>query len=307
MSAIVVTQLSKQYGAFIAIDDVSFDIAPGEVVALLGPNGAGKTTITEILAGFLAPTSGVVQVLGVDPRRGGRAWRARIGLVLQSTSLDRQLTVAEVLGAYARVYPRAMSVAEVLEVIDLAADADTRIASLSGGQRRRVDVGLGMIGRPELLFLDEPTTGLDPHVRRGVWASVEDLTAAGTTVLMTSHYLDEAQQIADRVIVLGDGRVVADATPDQLRTRSAATVIRWPLPVGAPVGDLPPALVGHLDAERGDLVVPSRDVSRDLEELLGWAHRNRIDLAGLQVGPPSLEDAYLALTDSRPRSEGFAR
>ena len=306
MSAIVVTQLSKQYGAFIAIDDVSFDIAPGEVVALLGPNGAGKTTITEILAGFLAPTSGVAQVLGVDPRRGGRAWRARIGLVLQSTSLDRQLTVAEVLGAYARVYPRAMSVAEVLEVIDLAADADTRIASLSGGQRRRVDVGLGMIGRPELLFLDEPTTGLDPHARRGV-ASVEDLTAAGTTVLMTSHYLDEAQQIADRVIVLGDGRLVADATPDQLRTRSAATVIRWPLPVGAPVGDLPPALVGHLDAERGDLVVPSRDVSRDLEELLGWAHRNRIDLAGLQVGPPSLEDAYLALTDSRPRSEGFAR
>ena len=226
MSAIVVTQLSKRYGAFTAIDDVSFDIAPGEVVALLGPNGAGKTTITEILAGFLAPSSGVVQVLGVDPRRGGRAWRARIGLVLQSTSLDRRLTVAEVLGAYAWVYPRAKSVAEVLELIDLAADADTRIAALSGGQRRRVDLGVGMIGRPELLFLDEPTTGLDPHARRRVWAAVEDLTAAGTAVLLTSHYLDEAEQVADRVILLGDGRVVADATPDQLRTRGAATVIR---------------------------------------------------------------------------------
>jgi ABC-2 type transport system ATP-binding protein len=198
MSVITVEQLHKAYGRLAALRDVSFEVAAGQVVALLGPNGAGKTTTMELLEGYQAPSGGVVRVLGSEPRRAGRAWRARVGLVLQSTSLDLQLTVREALGVYAGLFPRPWPVGELLELVDLAAEADTRIGQLSGGQRRRVDVGLGIVGRPELLFLDEPTTGLDPVARRQAWTAVERLTAAGTTVVLTTHYLEEAQRLADR-------------------------------------------------------------------------------------------------------------
>jgi ABC-2 type transport system ATP-binding protein len=299
MSAVTVEHLVKRYGRFTAVADVSFEVAPGQVTALLGPNGAGKTTIVEILTGLLAPSSGTVRVLGADPRpggRAGRAWRARIGLVLQSASLDLQLTVAEALRLFARLYARPLPVAHVLEVIDLADDAGTRIGALSGGQRRRVDLGLGIVGRPELLFLDEPTTGLDPQARRQLWAAIENLTASGGTVLLTTHYLDEAQHLASRLIVLDGGRVVADATPGQLRAYGTVPTIRLPLTGGAPVGDLPPGMAAHADPERGELLIRSADVTADLESLASWARRNRIDLSGLEVGPPSLEEAYLALT-----------
>ena len=237
MSAIVVEDLVKRYDGFTAVEDVSFTAAAGEVTALLGPNGAGKTTTIEILEGFQAPTAGTIRVLGTDPRAGGRAgqsWRARIGLVLQSTSLDAQLTVTEALTLFGGLYPGRRRAGEVLDVIDMAADARTRIGALSGGQRRRVDLGIAIIGQPEMLFLDEPTTGLDPEARRRLWSVIENLTASGTGVLLTTHYLDEAQRLASRVVVLADGRVVADASPDKLRAMGGVPVIRYRLPVPPP-------------------------------------------------------------------------
>jgi ABC-2 type transport system ATP-binding protein len=260
MSAIEVDGLVKRFGGFTAVAGVSFTASPGQVTALLGPNGAGKTTTIEILEGFQGAAAGTVRVLGTDPRAGGRAgraWRARIGLVLQSTGLDAQLTVTEALTVFGSLYPSRQRVGEVLDAIDLADDARTRIGALSGGQRRRVDLGIAIIGRPEMLFLDEPTTGLDPEARRRLWAVIENLTAGGSTVLLTTHYLDEAQRLAQRVIVLADGRVAADATPDELRAMGGAPVIRY--------------------------------------RLTGWARDNFVDLTGLEVGPPSLEDAYLSL------------
>jgi ABC-2 type transport system ATP-binding protein len=300
MSAIVVEDLVKRYDGFTAVEDVSFTAAAGDVTALLGPNGAGKTTMIEILEGFQAPTAGAVRVLGTDPRAGGRAgqsWRARIGLVLQSTSLDAQLTVTEALTLFGGLYPSRRRAGEVLDVIDMAADARTRIGALSGGQRRRVDLGIAIIGQPEMLFLDEPTTGLDPEARRRLWSVIENLTASGTGVLLTTHYLDEAQRLASRVVVLADGRVVADASPDKLRAMGGAPVIRYRLPApppGCTAPDLPAGLAGHVAG--GELTLPSADVTADLALLTGWARDNHVDLTGLEVGSPSLEDAYLALT-----------
>jgi len=293
VTALVADRVVKRYGSTVALDEVSFRIGAGQLVAVLGPNGSGKTTLVDLLAGFSAPSGGTVRVLGADPHRGGPAWRARIGLVPQETSLDLRLTVAEVLRAFAAAYPRPLPVGEVLALIDLAAEAGTRIGALSGGQRRRVDLGLGLIGRPEVLFLDEPTTGLDPRARRRVWACVRDLTAADTAVVLTTHYLDEAQQLADRVLVLAGGRLAADATPDELRTHAAAPTIRLPMPPVA-AAELPAALKVHLDGD--ELVLRSADVGADLAGLLDWARRAGADLSGLQVGPPSLEEAYLVLT-----------
>ncbi len=296
MTAIEVDRLVKRFGSFTAVEDISFGVPAGQVAAVLGPNGAGKTTTIEILEGFLAPSAGTVRVLGTDPRRGGRAWRARIGLVLQSTSLDMQITVAEALSLYCGLFPRPMTVAAVIDMIGLGQDAATRIGALSGGQRRRVDLGLGIIGRPEILFLDEPTTGLDPEARRELWAVIQSLVADGTTVLLTTHYIEEAQHLADRVIVLAEGRVIADAPPGQLRARGGTPVIRYRLPPGAPAGDLPSRLGHYVNAARSELTVPSADLTADLGELVSWARRNGADLTGLEVAPPSLEEAYLSLT-----------
>jgi ABC-2 type transport system ATP-binding protein len=301
VNAIEVEHLTKRFGGVTAVRDVSFGIPAGQVVAVLGPNGVGKTTLIEILEGFQSPTSGRVRVLGTDPRAGGRtgqAWRARVGLVLQSTSLDHQLTVGEALRLYASLFGRPLPAAEVLTLIGLTGEAGTRIGALSGGQQRRVDLGLAVIGRPEVLFLDEPTAGLDPQARRGLWTVIGDLAATGTTVLLTTHYLDEAQRLASRVIVLGHGQLVTDATPDQLRARAGTPVIRLPLPPGTGLGDLPAGLAQHVDPERGELSLPSADLTADLAELVDWARSSAVDLTGLEVGSPSLEDAYLALTGS---------
>jgi ABC-2 type transport system ATP-binding protein len=302
VSAIRVSHLVKRYGTFAAVDDISFEVPAGSIAALLGPNGAGKTTTIEILEGSIDPTSGAVRVLGEEPRRAGRRWRARIGLVLQSTSLDAQLTVREAVRLYARLFPRPVPVAEVLAVIGLTDDANTRIGVLSGGQRRRVDLGLGIVGRPEVLFLDEPTTGLDPEARRGLWAGVRDLAAGGTTVLLTTHYLEEAQQLADRVLVLAEGHVVADSTPDELRARFGGATIRYRVPPEAPLEDLPSDLVAHVGADRV-LVVRHAQVGDVVGELFSWARRHAVDLNGLDVGSPSLEDVYLDLTRESPVPE----
>ena len=297
MSAVAAEHLTRRYGGLAALDDVSFEVAAGEVVALLGPNGAGKTTTMEILEGYQAPSGGTARVLGQDPAGAGRAWRARVEAGRLQHQPDPQLTVAEALGIFASLFPRPRPLAEVLELTDLAGEAGTRVGRLSGGQQRRVDVGIGIVGRPELLFLDEPTTGLDPAARRHAWTVIEGLTAAGTTVLLTTHYLEEAQRLADRVLVLTRGRLVADARPEQLRRRGAPTVIRVPLPPGTPTADLPPTLAAAADPDGGRLVVRTADVTAALDALVGWARRHRVELAGLEVGPPSLEDAYLALIE----------
>jgi ABC-2 type transport system ATP-binding protein len=294
VNAVTVHQLTKRYGNLAAVNGVSFDVPRGQLVALLGPNGAGKTTTLEILEGFLAPTSGTVRVLGADPHRGDRVWRARVGLVLQSTSLDSELTVRETLALYAQLYPRPMRLREVLELVDLLGDARTRVGALSGGQRRRVDLAIGIIGRPEVLFLDEPTTGLDPEARRRTWAGIENLTSTGTTVVLTTHYIDEADHLADRVIVLSEGTIVADTTPGGLRSRGGPPIVRYCLPDGISPSSLPEELAAHLESDAHTLMFRSRDLADILKELILWADRHHLDLSGLEVGPPSLEDAYLA-------------
>jgi ABC-2 type transport system ATP-binding protein len=303
VSAIVVDRLTKHFGDFAAVDSVSFEVPAGQLVAVLGPNGAGKTTTLEMLEGFLAPTSGTARVLDVDPHRGDRRWRTRIGLVLQSTSLDAELTVRETLTVFAGLYPAARPVGEILELVDLADDAETRVGALSGGQRRRVDVGIGIVGRPEVLFLDEPTTGLDPEARRRAWTAVENLTTTGTTVVLTTHYIDEADHLANRLILLAGGKVIADTTPEALRAQGGPPTIRCYLPDDASSGDLPATLIPHLDPASGALVIQAPDPAGPLRDLLGWADQHHVDLSGLEVGPPSLEDAYLAAI-GQPVPEG---
>jgi len=306
VSAIVVDRLTKHFGDFAAVDGVSFEVPEGQLVAVLGPNGAGKTTTLEMLEGFLAPTSGTARVLDVNPHRGDRRWRARIGLVLQSTSLDAELTVRDTMTVFAGLYPAARPVDEVLELVDLVDDAETRVGVLSGGQRRRVDVAIGIVGRPEVLFLDEPTTGLDPEARRRAWTAVENLTTTGTTVVLTTHYIDEADHLANRLILLAGGKVIADTTPEGLRARGGPATIRYHLPDDAPSGDLPATLTPHLDPAGRVLIVGADDPKGPLRDLLGWADQHHLDLSGLEVGPPSLEDAYLAAI-GQPTPEGTLR
>jgi ABC-2 type transport system ATP-binding protein len=304
MDAVIVEDLTKRFGDFAAVDGVSFAVPAGQLVAVLGPNGAGKTTTLEMLEGFLAPSSGTIRILGQEPRRGGRAWRARVGLVLQSTSLDPELTVRETLELFAPLYPRPRRVDEILELIDLTDDAESKVGTLSGGQRRRVDLAIGIIGRPEILFLDEPTTGLDPEARRRTWAAVENLTEEGSTVLLTTHYIDEAERLADRVIVLAGGRVVTDTSPGELRATAGPPRIRMPLPDRARAQHLPPSLAAHLDPSRRELLIRTADLAADLRDLVAWADAEHFDLGGLEVGPPSLEDAYLALIGEPSTTEG---
>jgi ABC-2 type transport system ATP-binding protein len=304
MDAVIVEDLTKRFGDFAAVDGVSFAVPAGQLVAVLGPNGAGKTTTLEMLEGFLAPSSGTIRILGQEPRRGGRAWRARVGLVLQSTSLDPELTVRETLELYAPLYPQPRRVDEILELIDLTDDAVSKVGTLSGGQRRRVDLAIGIIGRPEILFLDEPTTGLDPEARRRTWAAVENLTEEGSTVLLTTHYIDEAEQLADRVIVLAGGQIVTDTSPGELRATGGPPRIRLPLPDQARTGQLPPSLAAHLDRSRRELLIRTADLAASLRELVAWADAEHLDLAGLEVGPPSLEDAYLALIGEPSTTDG---
>jgi len=223
-----VRDLHKSYGSFEALGGISFDISAGETFALLGPNGAGKSTAIEILEGYRDRSSGEVSVLGVDPQRAGRAWKARLGIVLQSTGESGNVTVTEQLNHFAGLYPNPRRVSEVIDAVGLASKAKTRISRLSGGQRRRVDVALGIIGRPELLFLDEPTTGFDPEARHQFWDLVRRLKAEGTTILLTTHYLDEAAQLGDRAGVINDGRLIDIGTIAEIGGADARVpLVRW--------------------------------------------------------------------------------
>jgi len=296
-NAIEVHDLTKRYDDLTAVDGVSFSVPQGQVFAILGPNGAGKSTTVEILEGHRERDSGKVSVLGLDPATGGRAFRDRIGIVLQEAGVDRELTVRETLDLYSTAYTRRRPVTEVIELVELTDKLDTRISRLSGGQQRRVDLALGLIGSPELIFLDEPTTGFDPAARRRSWELIEGLAHDGTTVVLTTHYLEEAEHLADHIIVMAGGRVVAEGTPESLRQNaSTETIIRFGLPlVDAPVGELLDPLHGDVSGRDRRIEITTRRPTADLAHITGWAVAKEIELDGLAVESLTLEDVYLRL------------
>jgi ABC-2 type transport system ATP-binding protein len=274
-SAVLVRDLRKSYRDVAAVNGISMEIGVGEVFALLGPNGAGKTTSVEILEGFRHRDGGTVAVLGADPERGGRAWRARIGIVLQLASAGPELTVLEMVRYFATFYPRPRPPGEVLELVGLTGKARSRISKLSGGQVRRLDVALGIVGQPELLFLDEPTTGFDPEARRQFWGLIRRLREHGTTILLTTHYLDEAEALADRIAVIAAGRIVATGDPVSLGGRAAAAArVSW----------------DEAPGERSTIetTTPARLVAQ-------LATRFGGEVPGLTVARPTLEDIYFRL------------
>jgi ABC-2 type transport system ATP-binding protein len=299
--AVQVVGLTKSYGDVRAVGGIDFHIAWGEVFALLGPNGAGKTTTVEILEGYRKRDGGDVSVLGQDPGKGRVELKRRIGIVLQSTGIDPYLTVSETIAMYSGYYPHPRPVDEVIEVVGLSAKRDTRVLKLSGGQQRRLDVAIALAGDPELLFLDEPTTGFDPAARRGAWEVVKNLAALGKTVLLTTHYMDEAQYLADRVAVIAAGRIVAEGTPGTLAGRDLArSRVRFRLPDGVS----PPAgLLGELATLGGFVEFTTDDPIRVLHQLTGWAIDSGVEVDGLEVTRPSLEDVYLQLTGGAGHEE----
>jgi len=296
MPAIRVANLQKSFKNLEAVHDVSFDVERGEVFALLGPNGAGKTTCIEILEGFLRRDGGEVQVLGVDPgSRQDQQWlRTRIGVVLQELAVESFFTVRQVLERNAGFYPAPRPIDEVIELVGLGEKADARVKRLSGGQQRRLDIGLGIIGRPELLFLDEPTTGLDPGARRTTWELIRTLAGEGTTVLLTSHYMDEVEALAMRVAVLRRGSVVASGSPASLGGRDRGQVtIRFTLPAGVAHSDLP---VAPTRSNGTSIEIITTDEITVLNQITGWALQRKEVLMGLDVTRTTLEDVYIALT-----------
>lgn len=297
MKAIEVVGLRKMYGSLAAVDGLDLHVDTGEVVALLGPNGAGKTTAVEILEGYRRPDSGTVRVLGMDPQTGGRAYRERIGIVLQEAGFEETFTPRELIRLHAGYYPRPRPVDEVIRLTGLTEKADARVRTLSGGQRRRLDLALGIVGNPEMIFLDEPTTGFDPSARRNAWEVVDGLRDLGATILLTTHYLDEAEHLADSVVIIDHGRVVASGTPAQLTARAGAgTVISFRLPSDVTTVDLPG--VGTERRVAGNLVeVRTASPTADVATLAAWAVARGQELKDLTLTRPSLEDVYLDLVD----------
>jgi ABC-2 type transport system ATP-binding protein len=277
MNAISVSDLRKSYGALEAVRGITFEVRQGEVFGLLGPNGAGKTTTVEILEGYRKRDAGQVEVLGTDPARAGGDWRERIGVVLQSSAMYETLTVAEMLSVFAGYYRRSRPLDEVVALVGLHEKRDTRVRRLSGGQRRRLDLGLALVGDPELIFLDEPTTGFDPGARRRAWETIRGLRSLGKTILLTTHYLDEAEQLADRVAVLRQGEIVASGAPAELTGAVQQTEIRY--------------------RENGrEVVLHTDEPTRALHELTAKALAEGRELEGLVVRRPTLEEVYLSLT-----------
>jgi ABC-2 type transport system ATP-binding protein len=303
--AIRVEGLRKAYGDLEAVSGLTFSVAAGEVFCLLGPNGAGKTTTTEILEGYRARSAGVVQVLGHDPERGERALRERVGIVLQEAAAQAELTVAEVLTMYGRYYPRRRPVDELVGLVGLDGKQDVRVKLLSGGQKRRLDLALALVGDPDLLFLDEPTTGFDPSARRQAWTTIKDLCALGKTVFLTTHFMDEAQALADRVAVMANGKLVAIGTPAEIGGRDTApTEIAFTLPTGVAVGALP--AIPHATVSEpapGRVLIVAPHGLRASHAITGWALERGHELRGYQVTQPSLEDVYLRLTENETALE----
>jgi ABC-2 type transport system ATP-binding protein len=297
--AIEVRGLRKSYGALEAVKGVDLVVNSGEIFALVGPNGAGKTTTVEILEGHRQRSGGEVTVLGHDPGRRELALRQRVGVVLQETGVEPFLTVEETIELFRLYYPNPLSVDEVVEVVGLEDKRKVRVNKLSGGQQRRLDVAVGLAGNPDLLFLDEPTTGFDPSARRRAWGMISNLKSLGKTVLLTTHYMDEAQNLADRVAIIVQGAIVAEGPPDILTRRHDRARIRFrtngreSLPEG----------LARARIDRGLVELDSEDVTRDLHELTGWALERKIDLDGLVVSRASLEEVFLEVTGAEEASE----
>jgi ABC-2 type transport system ATP-binding protein len=299
--AIEARGVRKSYGSLEAVKGIDLEVAVGQVFSLLGPNGAGKTTTVEILEGYRDRTAGEVKVLGHDPAAAERKFRNRIGIVLQETGIDPYLTVAETIDRYRGFYPRSRPLDEIIEVVGLEEKRDSRVGKLSGGQQRRLDVAIGLAGDPELLFLDEPTTGFDPSARRNAWGMIKNLKELGKTILLTTHYMDEAQNLSDRVAIIVGGTIVAEGSPGELVGASQAqTRIRFRLPAGAPA--LPSKFGSPIDEV---VELTTGDPARDLHELTGWALAKSVELRELTVTRPSLEDVFLQLTgDAGHNDEG---
>jgi ABC-2 type transport system ATP-binding protein len=278
-SAVAVDGLRKAYGQVEAVRGLSFEIGSGEVFGILGPNGAGKTTTVEILEGYRERDAGAVTVLGEDPAEAGRDWRGRIGVVLQSSATYAELTVRELLELFSGYYERPLAVDEVVELVGLAEKRDARVRTLSGGQKRRMDLGIALVGDPELLFLDEPTTGFDPGARRRAWETIRSLRTLGKTILLTTHYLEEAERLCDRVAVLAEGRIAALGRPGEL------------------TGALPPTEIRYRRNGQ-EVVLRTDEPTRVLHELTAEALSAGTELEGLEVRRPSLEEVYLSLTES---------
>jgi ABC-2 type transport system ATP-binding protein len=303
--AIEVDDLRRSYGEVEAVRGVSFGVTRGEVFCLLGPNGAGKTTTVEILEGYRERSGGEVSVLGFDPARGERGMRERVGIVLQQCGIQQDLSVAELLEMYGRYHLHPRPVDEVLELVELGGKRDEPIGELSGGQRRRLDLALTLVGDPELIFLDEPTTGFDPAARHAAWSTIRSLCELRKTVFLTTHFMDEAQQLADRVAIMRDGEIIALGSPDELGGRDArAAEIRFSLPPQTGLDDLPLMPYERCVMDRGRALVVTHDPVVALQLLTGWAIDHELTLARLSVSQPSLEDIYLELTgrDAAPRA-----
>ncbi len=297
MNAIEVTALGKRYGELEAVRGVSFEVAVGEVFCLLGPNGAGKTTTTEILEGYRTRSAGEVSVLGLDPASGARELRERVGIVLQSCGLQDDLTVGELLEMYGRYHRRRRGPEELIELVELDAKRDTRAANLSGGQRRRLDLALALVGDPDLVFLDEPTTGFDPQARRNAWTTIRALCQLGKTIFLTTHFMDEAQTLADRVAVMRAGEIIALGPPDELGGRDGRPAeIRFELPAGWTIDRLPAVPASERRIEQGRVLIRTDQVVRATAQVTAWALEHELDLAHFSVSRPSLEDVYLELT-----------
>lgn len=293
--AVNVHGLRKAYANVLAVADIDLKIRRGEILALLGPNGAGKTTTVEILEGYRSRDGGEVSVLGYDPTHERDQLKRRIGIVLQSTGVEPYLTVLETVTMYAGLYPDPRPIDEVIDLVGLTAKRGERVIHLSGGQQRRLDMAIALAGDPELLFLDEPTTGFDPSARREAWEVVKDLASLGKTVVLTTHFMDEAQYLADRLVVIASGRIVAEGTPASLGFRDRARArVRYRLPDGVQ----PPEGLASVPGSDGFVEVSVDNPVADVHQLLHWAEAQGVDLEGFEVTRPSLEDVYLSLTNS---------
>ncbi|HTX12552.1 MAG TPA: ABC transporter ATP-binding protein [Solirubrobacteraceae bacterium] len=297
--AIELRDLRKSYGEVEAVRGVSFEVSRGEVFCLLGPNGAGKTSIVEILEGYRTRTGGEARVLGMDPAHGQRELRERVGIVLQQCGIQSDLTVAELIEMYGRYYSRCRPVDEVIELVELGEKRDTRARNLSGGQLRRLDLALGLVGDPDVLFLDEPTTGFDPGARRHAWSTIRSLCDLGKTIFLTTHYMDEAQHLANRVAVMNAGQIIAIGRPEELGGRDVRPAeIRFSLPSDWSLGDLPDIPCERRALEGDRVVVETKEPVVAAQRITTWALDHDVDLEHFSVSQPSLEDIYLELTTS---------
>ena len=303
--AVSVDHLIKTYGGALAVNGISFDIAHGETFALLGPNGAGKTSTIEILEGYRKRTSGNAEVLGFDPGRNAREFRERIGLVLQSTALEPELTVQETITAFSQVYPKTVPSDDLLSIVGLAGQRHKRIRTLSGGQQRRLEIALGLVGDPDVIFLDEPTTGLDPDARGNIWRLIRQLSESGKTVILTSHYMDEVEALADRLAIMVDGEICAIGTVAEIIDHYGGHTrfnFSWPhdkLPT-----DLPTSLELFEKTSENRLTCIAAEPARALTELMDWAPRHNVDLGQLTIKRPSLNDIYPSIMERLQHGDG---